>query len=102
AFLDGRDTLPMSALGFVETLAADIRRITGDRGVLASLIGRYYAMDRDRRWERTRLAYDLMVHGVGSAATDPVEAVKAAYQRGETDEFIKPIVIQRHGMPVAP
>ncbi|MBX3147688.1 MAG: 2,3-bisphosphoglycerate-independent phosphoglycerate mutase [Gemmatimonadales bacterium] len=101
AFLDGRDTLPMSALGFVEALAADIRRITGDRGVLASLIGRYFAMDRDRRWERTRLAYDLMVHGVGAAATDPVLAIKAAYDRGETDEFIKPIVIQQHGVPAA-
>ncbi len=101
AFLDGRDTLPMSALGFVETLAADIRRLTGGRGVLASLIGRYFAMDRDRRWDRTKLAYDLMVHGVGGVATDPVEAIKAAYERGETDEFIKPIVIHRHGAPAA-
>lgn len=100
-FLDGRDTLPKSAEGFVRTLAADVARITGGRGAIASLIGRYFAMDRDRRWERTRLAYDLLVHGTGHAATDPVAAIGAAYDRGETDEFVKPIVIQRNGAPVA-
>ena len=59
-------------------------------------------MDRDKRWDRTRLAYDAMVHGVGRAATDPVEAVREAYARDETDEFIKPLVLQRDGAPAAP
>ena len=101
-FLDGRDTLPTSGQGFVATLAADIARITGTRGAIASLIGRYFAMDRDNRWERIRLAYDLMVHGAGTPATDPVAAIGDAYHRGETDEFVKPIVLHRDGAPVAP
>jgi 2,3-bisphosphoglycerate-independent phosphoglycerate mutase len=100
-FLDGRDTLPTSALGFVERLVADIARIAGARGVLASLVGRYYAMDRDQRWDRTRLAYNLLVHGTGAAAIDPVQAVREAYARGETDEFVKPISIRRGGAPLA-
>jgi 2,3-bisphosphoglycerate-independent phosphoglycerate mutase len=101
-FLDGRDTLPRSALGFVTRLVDDLARLAGPRAELASLIGRYYAMDRDQRWERTRLAYDLLVHGRGTAATDPVAAVAAAYQRGESDEFVKPIVLTRAGAPIAP
>jgi 2,3-bisphosphoglycerate-independent phosphoglycerate mutase len=101
-FLDGRDTLPRSGLGFVTRLADELHRIAGPRAELASLVGRYYAMDRDQRWERTRLAYDLLVHGAGAAATDPVEAVAAAYRRGETDEFVKPIVLTRDGAPLAP
>lgn len=100
-FLDGRDTLPMSGRDFVATLAADVARITGGRGAIASLIGRYFAMDRDNRWERTRLAYDLMVHGAGTVASDPVTAIGEAYHRGETDEFVKPIVLHRDGAPVA-
>jgi len=100
-FLDGRDTLPTSAAGYVEKLVDDIHRITGRRGALASLVGRYYAMDRDKRWERTKLAYDLLVHGVGAPATDPVAAIRACYERGETDEFIKPIVLQQDGHPIA-
>ena len=100
-FLDGRDTAPCSAPGFVATLAQDLRRITGDRGCIASLVGRYFAMDRDRRWERTRLAYELLVHGQGTGATDPVEAVRDAHLRGETDEFVKPIVLTRGGAPAA-
>ena len=101
AFLDGRDTLPTSAKGFVATLVADIQRIAGARGALASMVGRYFAMDRDQRWDRTRLAYELMVHGVGTRATDPVAAIAEAYHRGETDEFIKPILLERDGAPVA-
>jgi len=101
-FLDGRDTLPQSALGFVEELVADLDRIAGTRAVIASLVGRYYAMDRDRRWERTKLAYDLLVDGRGTPATDPVQAVRDAYHRGETDEFVKPIVLTKGGAPVAP
>jgi 2,3-bisphosphoglycerate-independent phosphoglycerate mutase len=100
-FLDGRDTLPKSAQGFVRELVGEIARILGAKGCLASLIGRYYAMDRDRRWDRTKLAYDLLVEGEGRAAADPVAAVGAAYDRGETDEFVKPIVIQRDGKPLA-
>jgi 2,3-bisphosphoglycerate-independent phosphoglycerate mutase len=68
---------------------------------IATLCGRYYAMDRDRRWERTRVAYDAIVHGVGAAITHPVLAVQAAYQRGETDEFVKPLIHYRDGRPVA-
>ena len=100
-FLDGRDTLPMSAKSFVETLRANLARIAGPHAVIASLIGRYFAMDRDQRWERLKLAYDLLVHGHGTPAEDPVRAIGEAYGRGETDEFIKPIVIEHEGMRVA-
>ncbi|HET9275177.1 MAG TPA: 2,3-bisphosphoglycerate-independent phosphoglycerate mutase [Gemmatimonadales bacterium] len=101
-FLDGRDSPPRSARGFVATLAREMRRIAGDRAVIASLVGRYFAMDRDRRWDRTRLAYDLLVHGQGVPADDPEAAVGAAYERGETDEFVRPIVLHRDGAPAAP
>src|SRR2546422_5777501 len=62
----------------------------GGRVVVSTVVGRYYAMDRDKRWERTRVAYDAMVHGVGEPAPDPVSAVRQAYEAGETDEFVKP------------
>ncbi|MEZ4585223.1 MAG: 2,3-bisphosphoglycerate-independent phosphoglycerate mutase [Gemmatimonadales bacterium] len=101
-FLDGRDTLPQSALGFVRTLQAELARIAGPRAAIGSLVGRYFAMDRDRRWDRTKLAYDLLVEGHGVEATDPVDAVRGAYDRGETDEFVKPIVLLRDGRPVGP
>ena len=101
-FLDGRDTLPTSAQQFVPRLVADLARIAGPRAVLASLVGRYFAMDRDRRWDRTRLAYDLLVRGIGTPATDPVQALQDAYARGETDEFVRPIVLTQAGAPVAP
>ena len=78
-----------------------MRRIAGSRVDIASLTGRYYGMDRDRRWDRTKLAYDAMVHGVGTPVEHPVLAVQAAYQRGETDEFIQPLVHHRNGRPVA-
>ena len=70
----------------------DMRRIAGTQVDIASLTGRYYGMDRDRRWDRTKLAYDAMVHGIGTPVEHPVLAVQAAYQRGETDEFIQPLV----------
>src|SRR6266536_1467747 len=97
AWLDGRDAAPKSGLGFME----DLLRGTGVRGpgpgprapVVSTVVGRYYAMDRDKRWERTRLAYDAMVHGVGAPAPDAVSAIRAAYEAGETDEFVKPRVI---------
>jgi 2,3-bisphosphoglycerate-independent phosphoglycerate mutase len=100
-FLDGRDTLPRIGAQVVEELQAAIDRIAPGRAVIATLTGRYFGMDRDRRWERTRLAYDAMVRGIGVREPDPVAAVRAALARGETDEFVKPIVIQRDGEPVA-
>ncbi|NOT08640.1 MAG: 2,3-bisphosphoglycerate-independent phosphoglycerate mutase [Gemmatimonadales bacterium] len=101
-FLDGRDSPPKSAERFVSQLAADAARIAGTRAVIASLVGRYFAMDRDHRWDRTKLAFDLMVHGQGRPATDPVEAVRAAYASGESDEFVKPVILTKNGAPVAP
>jgi 2,3-bisphosphoglycerate-independent phosphoglycerate mutase len=100
-FLDGRDTLPTSAAGVVRTLVSDLEMLAGKRARIATLIGRYYAMDRDKRWERTRLAYDALVHGIGVPATDPVQAILDAYARGETDEFIRPIVLRDGADPVA-
>src|SRR6266545_6104894 len=100
-FLDGRDAPPTLGAEVVRTLLQDMRRIAGNRVELATLCGRYYAMDRDRRWERTKIAYDAIVHGVGNAITHPVLAVQAAYQRGETDEFLKSLVHHRDGAPVA-
>jgi 2,3-bisphosphoglycerate-independent phosphoglycerate mutase len=96
-FLDGRDTLPKMGAEVVQRLLDDTRRIAGDRAVLASLTGRYYAMDRDKRWDRTRLAYDAMVHGQGRMSTDPVRAVQESYAQGVTDEFVTPIVMADAG-----
>ena len=101
-FLDGRDASPTLGAGVVAQLQADVHRIAGARGMIASLTGRYYGMDRDRRWERTRKAYDALVRGAGRAVTDAAEAVTEAYGRGETDEFIEPLVVHRRGVPVAP
>jgi 2,3-bisphosphoglycerate-independent phosphoglycerate mutase len=100
-FLDGRDSPPVSGEGFVARLATDMARIAGPRASIASLVGRYFAMDRDRRWDRTRLAYELLTAGVGRPESDPVGAVRDAYARGETDEFVRPIVLTRDGAPVA-
>jgi len=100
-FLDGRDTLPTIGEQVVAKLQDDLKRIAPGQAVIATLIGRYYAMDRDRRWDRTRMAYDAMVRGIGVRAQDPVAAVKAALARGETDEFVKPIVLEKEGQPVA-
>ncbi|MGH7592559.1 MAG: 2,3-bisphosphoglycerate-independent phosphoglycerate mutase, partial [Gemmatimonadales bacterium] len=90
-----------SAAEVVTRLVDDIGRVGGGRPHIATLTGRYYAMDRDKRWDRTRLAYDAMVRGIGSAVTDPGAGIRAAYDRGETDEFIKPMVVTRDGVPVA-
>lgn len=99
-FLDGRDTPPMSAYGYVEALQTECAH-TGS-GRIASVIGRYYAMDRDKRWERTERAYKLLVNAEGERAIDPVEAIKKSYQRGVTDEFVEPVVVEREdGQPVA-
>jgi 2,3-bisphosphoglycerate-independent phosphoglycerate mutase len=99
-FLDGRDTLPKSAFGYVEELLANIRE-TGSPARIATVTGRYYGMDRDRRWERTSLAYRAIVEGEGAPASDPLEAIAKSYEAGITDEFMLPVVITRRGEPVA-
>lgn len=87
-FMDGRDTDPRSGKGFIEQLQAHCEKSTG---VIASIIGRYYAMDRDKRWERVKIAYDLLVKGEGKQADDMVAAMQQSYDEDVTDEFIKPI-----------
>ncbi|MBO5901517.1 MAG: 2,3-bisphosphoglycerate-independent phosphoglycerate mutase [Alistipes sp.] len=88
-FMDGRDTDPRSGKGFIAALEEHMAKSTGK---IASIIGRYYAMDRDKRWERVKIAYDQLVNGVGEKATDMVEAMQKSYDEGTTDEFVKPIV----------
>ena len=88
-FMDGRDTDPKSGKGFIEDLQAHCGKT---KGKIASIIGRYYAMDRDKRWNRVKEAYDLLVSGIGKKASDMVKAVEESYDEGITDEFIKPIV----------
>jgi len=87
-FMDGRDTDPHSGEGFIAQLEDHCKK---SAGVIASIIGRYYAMDRDKRWERVKVAYDLLIKGEGKQATNMVQAVKESYDEGVTDEFIKPI-----------
>ncbi len=88
-FMDGRDTDPKSGKGFIEQLTAHCEKSAGK---IASIVGRFYAMDRDKRWERVKVAYDLLVNGEGKVATDMVQAMQESYDEGVTDEFIKPIV----------
>ena len=88
-FMDGRDTDPKSGKGFIEQLDAHTK---ASAGKIATIVGRYYAMDRDKRWERVKVAYDLLVNGVGEAATDMVAAMEKSYAEGVTDEFVKPVV----------
>jgi len=90
-FMDGRDTPPESGAGFIEALQKEMRRI--GIGRIATVSGRYYAMDRDKRWDRIERAKTAMVDGSGEKATDPVAGVKRSYERGVTDEFIEPITI---------
>ena len=90
-FMDGRDTPPQSGAGFLEALQREIRRIS--LGRIATVSGRYYAMDRDKRWDRIERAKSAMVDGAGEKSTDPVAAVKRSYERGITDEFIEPVTI---------
>lgn len=89
AFTDGRDTDPKSGLGFLSDLQNHLHNTTG---TIASITGRYYAMDRDKRWERVHLAYDALVNGAGTPVTDMLGAVKNSYEENVTDEFIKPII----------
>jgi len=97
-FMDGRDTDPKSGAGFIRDLEAHLEQSTGQ---IASVVGRYYAMDRDKRWERIKEAYDLLVKGIGAPTENPVAAVEQSYQEGVTDEFIKPIICTKAGKPVA-
>jgi len=98
AFTDGRDTDPKGGAGYLESLQEHLDQTTGS---IASVIGRYYAMDRDKRWERVKLAYDLLVNGVGEKTTDVVSAVEKSYAANVTDEFIKPIVrVDKNGKPI--
>jgi len=90
-FMDGRDTPPESGAGFIEQLQKQMREI--GVGQIASVSGRYYAMDRDKRWDRIERAFGAMVLGDGEKATDPVAAVKRSYERRVTDEFIEPVTI---------
>ena len=89
AFTDGRDCDPHFGKGFIEELLNHMNATTGK---LASVIGRYYAMDRDKRWERVKLAYDAMVKGIGQETMEPVLAIQKSYDEGISDEFLKPIV----------
>ncbi len=89
AFTDGRDTDPKGGLGYLKELQDHMTETTGS---LATITGRYYAMDRDNRWERVKLAYDAMVNGVGKKTESPLDALEESYQEGITDEFIKPII----------
>ncbi|RCK79741.1 MAG: 2,3-bisphosphoglycerate-independent phosphoglycerate mutase [Candidatus Ozemobacter sibiricus] len=98
AFTDGRDTSPTDGIHFVRELQDELARL--GTGRIATLVGRYYAMDRDGRWDRLERAYQAFVHGVGHRATDPVQAVEASYQANVTDEFLLPTVIEQDGAPV--
>ena len=97
-FMDGRDTDPRSGLGFVAELEQQMASTTGK---VASVCGRFYAMDRDKRWDRVKAAYDLLVEGKGAEFESAQEAIKASYAADVTDEFIKPVVITEGGKPVA-
>jgi len=92
AFMDGRDTPPKSGAQHIRRLREEMERLGA--GTIASVCGRYYAMDRDKRWSRVEQAYEMLVRGRGRIEKDPVQAVEHAYQLGETDEFIKPVLIE--------
>lgn len=95
AFTDGRDCDPHSGKNFIADLLEHMSYTTGK---LASIIGRYYAMDRDKRWERVKLAYDLMVKGTGKNSGSPLKAIEESYEEGITDEFLKPIMVDKTGL----
>ena len=98
-FMDGRDTDPHSGIGFIRALE---EKLSENGGAIASIIGRYYAMDRDKRWERIKAAYDLLVDGKGKASTDMVQAMQESYDEGVTDEFVKPVChVDAQGRPIA-
>ena len=97
AFTDGRDVDPKSGLNFISELIEFTKNKSAE---LASLCGRYYSMDRDQRWERIKEAYDLLVNGVGELTKDVLNTVKMSYNRGITDEFMPPIVLEKNGRPI--
>ncbi len=97
-FMDGRDTDPHSGIGFIDQLEAHLNNSCGE---IASIQGRFYAMDRDKRWERVKVAYDCLVHGIGDEYENMHEAMQASYDNDVTDEFVKPIVHVKDGKPVA-
>ena len=97
-FMDGRDTDPHSGLGFVKELEEKMAQTTGK---VATVCGRFYAMDRDKRWARVKEAYDMLVEGKGAEFTSATAAIQASYDEGVTDEFIKPVVITEGGKPLA-
>jgi 2,3-bisphosphoglycerate-independent phosphoglycerate mutase len=108
AFMDGRDTMPRSGFDYMQKLLSYIESNAGTSGSgatkvkIASVSGRYYAMDRDKRWQRTELAYRAIVNGTGPSASSPLDAIRASYDAGVTDEFMLPVVIVENGKPVAP
>jgi 2,3-bisphosphoglycerate-independent phosphoglycerate mutase len=98
-FTDGRDTDPKSGLAYVKELESYLKTSVGK---IASVTGRYYAMDRDKRWDRVKLAYDALVHGVGEKSTDILASIEASYTENITDEFLKPIIaVDETGHPIA-
>ena len=96
-FLDGRDTPPTGGKGYAQELADQMKKI--GVGKIASVMGRYYAMDRDNNWDREKLAYDALTKGEGLTAADGVSAIQESYDRGDTDEFVKPTVVMENGAP---
>jgi len=98
AFTDGRDCDPKSGLAFIEELQSELDNSVGK---IASIVGRYYAMDRDNRWERVKFAYDAMVNAVGTSYTSAKEAIQTSYSNDKTDEFIEPCIITENGNPIA-
>ena len=96
-FMDGRDTDPHSGIGFIDELEAQMAKTTGE---IATIQGRFYAMDRDKRWERVKIAYDCLVNGEGAQFENMHEAMEASYAADVTDEFIKPVVHVRNGKPL--
>lgn len=98
AFTDGRDVDPKSGYGFISELEEYLAKTTGK---LATVTGRYYAMDRDKRWERVKLAYDAVVHGEGKQTNNVLKDIQQSYEEDVTDEFIKPLVVNENGKPIA-
>lgn len=98
AFLDGRDADPTSGYGFIQSLESYLSQTPAK---IASVVGRYYAMDRDARWARIKVAYDAMVNGIGKATTNVLSAIQASYDAGITDEFVEPIVVTHNDMPIS-
>src|SRR3972149_7746272 len=98
AFMDGRDTPPKSGRLYMERLVEKIRAI--GVGEVATVSGRYYAMDRDKRWDRVKRAYEAIAEGIGVESDNPVSAIDVSYSNGKTNEFIEPVVIKKGGSPV--